>query len=308
LRCLANLLHLAGEGAFGVRIDREGDGLPRRKPADVRLHDRGLDLHPSQILRDGEQGWCVQAGGDGLASVDAAVHHRAGDRCADVRVLEIDLRLPQHRLFLLHLRDVVGELRLGRPKRRPGGAGCGGLGLLLCASGVHLRLGGTVGVLRLLPNAGGDDLPLGQRPLAVELPLGVVERELGAGDLRLGRQVRGLSILQLGAVPIDLRALHRDEGLHDLELGLGLADLGLEALRVDPSNDLALSDRRVEVGVQLLDQAGDLGADLDLHDGVERPGGGDGGHEIASIHRCRPVGRRVRGYQERQRGSQRQRE
>src|SRR6185312_1787843 len=54
-----------------------------------------------------------------------------------------------------------------------------------------------------------------------------------------------------------------------------LVDLRLEDLRVDAGDDLVLLHLGVEVGVELLDLTGDLGADLDRDHRVQGAGGGD---------------------------------
>ena len=48
--------------------------------ADIGLVDLELDLHLRQILGDGEQLRCLQAGGHGLAGLDIADQHHAVDR------------------------------------------------------------------------------------------------------------------------------------------------------------------------------------------------------------------------------------
>ena len=71
-------------------------------------------------------------------------------------------------------------------------------------------------------------------------------------------------------------------------LSLGLEDVGL-----DPRDQLAPADRRVEVDEDFLDLAGHLAADLDGGDGRQGAGGRDGGHDGAAVHRRRPeAGRR----------------
>jgi hypothetical protein len=60
-------------------------------------------------------------------------------------------------------------------------------------------------------------------------------------------------------------------GLRLGEVRLVLVDLGLERGGVDLGDDLVLGDAGVEVDEQLLDRAGDLGADLDEQVGLDRP-------------------------------------
>src|SRR6266498_3902603 len=61
--------------------------------------------------------------------------------------------------------------------------------------------------------------------------------------------------------------------------------------RTAARDDLALFHLGVEVGEELLDLTGDLRADLDRDDGVERPGGGDSGGQRAAGHSGRAEGR-----------------
>ena len=61
-------------------------------------------LHLGQIASDDEQGWRLQAGGDGLADVDVARDHHAIDGCSDDRVTQVDLRLIERGLRLHDLR------------------------------------------------------------------------------------------------------------------------------------------------------------------------------------------------------------
>ena len=62
---------------------------------------RRLDLHVRQVARDDEELRRLQARGDGLADVDAALDDDAVHRRADLGVLEVDLGLRQRRLTLL---------------------------------------------------------------------------------------------------------------------------------------------------------------------------------------------------------------
>src|SRR5688572_3283641 len=57
--------------------------------------------------------------------------------------------------------------------------------------------------------------------------------------------------------------------LRGVEIGPRLVDLGLDGFRVDPGDELALPDDRVEIGVELLDLTRDLATDLDRDDRVE---------------------------------------
>src|SRR5262249_39558246 len=58
----------------------------------------------------------------------------------------------------------------------------------------------------------------------------------------------------------------------------------------DPGNDLVLPHLRVEIGEEVSDLSGNLGTDLDRGDGIQRPGGPDGGVQRATLDRGGPEG------------------
>ena len=116
--------------------------------ADVAFVDIRLDLHLCQVAGDHEQGRRVQAGGDGLAGLDAALDHRAVDRRADHRVGQVGLR--------------PGQTGLGRSQGGPG------------------RIDPGADRQELL---GGEEALVEQRPVAAVLVLG-----LGQGGAGLGRR------------------------------------------------------------------------------------------------------------------------
>ena len=60
--------------------------------------------------------------------------------------------------------------------------------------------------------------------------------------------------------------------LGDVEIGLVLVDHRLIRARIDLGADLALLHLRVVVAVQLLDHAGDIGADDDGEHRIDRAG------------------------------------
>ena len=104
--------------------------------------------------------------------------------------------------------------------------------------------------------------------------------EIGRGnELRLQELVRPLQ-LQLRVFEGDARAL--DVGLQPGHGRFGLIDLRLQQRRIEPRDDLALPDLRVEVGIQRLNRAGHLGAHLHGRDGLERARGFDGFHHVAA--------------------------
>jgi len=100
-----------------------------------------------------------------------------------------------------------------------------------------------------------------------------------------------------------------------VHIGGGLTDLGLEALRVDAGNDLALLDLVVVVDQQLSDLARHLGANADLHHRPHRAGRRHHGLqrallELGKLELLRLVGRfqgppGADGYRRQGRGSHR---
>ena len=87
-----------------------------------------------------------------------------------------------------------------------------------------------------------------------------------------------------------------------LEVGLGanqvrasLLDLRLEEGRIEARQHLPLAHQRVEIGVQLLDGARHLRADLNRRDGLQRAGRADRFREVAARDARRSDGRR-RGF------------
>ena len=95
------------EGAAGIGIDGEAGALALADLGDVGLVDADLELHRAEILGDGEQDRRLEGGGDGLAGIDLAREHHAGDRRIDGRLGEIGLRRGE-------LGPRLRDLRLGR--------------------------------------------------------------------------------------------------------------------------------------------------------------------------------------------------
>ena len=134
-----------------------------------------------------------------------------------------------------------------------------------------------------------------------------VERgHLGAHGVELGRRDEVLRHQVLLALEVALRLVELDLGpaalgerlLHvglgdkhrcarRLHVGAGLAHAVLEGLGVEPRDELALLDRRVEVGEELLDLAAHLRADLHLRDRRDGARGGDGGLQRPALQRRR---------------------
>ena len=98
--------------------------------------------------------------------------------------------------------------------------------------------------------------------------LRAIELRLRVGELHLG--------------PLEIALRLAQVGLRLRQVGARLLDLGLEQRRVEPGEDLALPDERVEVGVQLRDVARHLGADLDRRDRLQRAGRADRVDDVAA--------------------------
>ena len=88
------------------------------------------------------------------------------------------------------------------------------------------------------------------------------------------------SQLHLRVLEADPVALEVGLALH--ERRLRLLDLGVDRVGVDPQEDLALLDDRVEVDRDLLDDAAHLRADRDRGHRVERAGGADDFGDVAA--------------------------
>ena len=141
----------------------------------------------------------------------------------------------------------------------------------------------------------GDEALDAQVALPPEVALGVDDRHLTLGGLGAGDGQGRARIVEVGPGTLHRGLLVEHRGLRGLDLRLGLVHLGLEGLRVDAGDDLALLDLGVEVGVELLDLPGDLGADQHRDHRVQRAGGGDRGGDRAARDRggaergrCRP--------------------
>ena len=109
-------------------------------------------------------------------------------------------------------------------------------------------------------------------------------------EVRLRRQV--LREQLLGPLQLHPRVFHADLALLEVGLALhqrrvGLLDLRVDRVGVDPQQDLALLDERVEVDgdavlAQFLDDAAHLRTDLDGRHRVERAGGADHFGDVAA--------------------------
>jgi len=92
-----NLDHPPGKRPIGISVDRESDLLPHLDLPNIRFVDMRVDTHLTEIVSNGKQRRRLHAGGDGLPKFHAAPDHNAGDRGADDRALEVDLRRAQRR-------------------------------------------------------------------------------------------------------------------------------------------------------------------------------------------------------------------
>jgi len=101
VRCQPDLSDLALELAVGEGVDAEARVRTLAHATDVGFIDTGLDLDLIEVLSDGEQHWCLQAGGDGLAEIDRPVDHHTVDRRADLGAFEVDLGCFQRCFALL---------------------------------------------------------------------------------------------------------------------------------------------------------------------------------------------------------------
>ena len=273
----------------GKRVDREAGAVVELDAADVRLVHARLDLHPREVLGDGEEHRSLKARGDGLADV-----HLAGDDDAvhgglDRRVVEIDLGLLERGILLLHQRTrglggglghaELGERRLDTRRER----------LLSRPGGVELGHRSVVGGLRRVEIALGDELATEQLRLPVEVTLGVHGLHQGLGGERLGFHEPRAGVVDVGPGALDLRVLVQDVRPGGVQIRLRLVDPGLEDVRVDPGDDLVLLDDRVEVDHEVLDHPGDLAPDLDDDHGVQVAGRRDRSGEGTSLDTRHPV-------------------
>ncbi len=263
-RGLAHLPHRAAEDAAGKGIHGKRRGLPLADAPDLGLVDRGVDLHPAQVLRDHEEFRRLQARRDRLARLhrfldDDAVHRRAdgGALEVDPRLRELGLALPHQRLDVVHLGLTHRELGL---------------------RDLDLLLGCPVGELGLVQRRRRHEVLLVQHPVALELALGIGQVDSRARDLGVQRG--------------DVGALGEHRGARRLHVRQRLAHAQRERVRVDAGDDLPFPDRRVEVGEDFLELPGDLRADLHHGHRVHRAGGRDRRRDRAALDLRQPVGGR----------------
>jgi hypothetical protein len=130
---------------------------------------------------------------------------------------------------------------------------------------------------------------LGDRALVeVDLSLALVVGALVAVDVVL----RDDALLLQLAVALVVDAGVGEAGLVLVELGLGALQIGarlvnhdLERAWIDLGAQLPRLDLGVVVAIETLDDARDVGSDLDRDDRVDRARGHDRAHNIAGAHR-----------------------
>ena len=135
-----------------------------------------------------------------------------------------------------------------------------------------------------------------RRLLRREHRLSGVDRNLGGVEIALRQELSRTELLR--ARVLLLRVGELDFGALEVALCLGqvgarlrqvgarLLQLRVEHRRLEPRDDLALLDDRVEVGAEPADVARHLAADHDGRDGLERPGRSHRIDDIAARRRC----------------------
>jgi len=133
------------------------------------------------------------------------------------------------------LEQRVGDLDLSlrRAERRAGGALLSRARVVLGHRGIVLHLRGILVGL-------GDKIARAKVVLASEVPLAVHDRHLRFERLRVGRGEGSAGVLEVRVSLLDHGLLVQYHGLRGVELGLGLADLRLEEIRIDPRDALTL--------------------------------------------------------------------
>ena len=286
---LADLHDPAVEGLARKGVHRELRGPVDPDTADVSLVDAHLDLHFRQVSSDGEEGRRRQTRRDRLPDIHRPRHHHAVDRRVDRGVLEIEARLVQRRFLLLHLRAGGLQHRFGDAELCLGGPDGAGERLLLGARSVEHSDGGVIGGLGRVVFALGNQRALEKLCPPAEVTVGVGDRHLRARRLRLALGQRRPRVPHLRPRALDLGLLVEDVRLGRIHVGASLFDLRLEGRGVDPGDHLALTHDGVEIGVEPLDLARDLGADLHRRDGVEVARRRDCGDDRSTLRPLGPV-------------------
>ncbi len=200
---------------------------------------------------------------------------------ADIGLVDADLEL--------HRGKILGDGEQHRRLER-GGDGLAGIDLAREHHAGHRRIDGRLGKIGLRRGqlrAGLADLRL-RRAHAGDRALVLGARRIELGPRRHPAVGQAEHLLLPGEVGAGLR--RRGLGGGDLRLrggepGLGLDDRVLQPRRVEPGERLALRDAVIIVDEHLGDEAGLLGADLDLVGRLQIAGRGDGDGEAAAAHR-----------------------
>ena len=246
----------AEEGFVLEGFDLDAGGLAEVDLADVGLVDLALDVDLGDVADghdEGGGGAEDEDGADGVADLDVAGEDGAVHGRGDGGVAELLFELLE------------------------GGLGLGDLGLGLAElRGVDADLGDG-----LVAGVDGGEVFL----------LGVVERLLGDDAFFGHLQIAFVGVLvhgQVGGLGVDPVVF--DGGCGGASVGFGGGELGLlggdlieDLLLIELGEDLALFDVGVDVGVEAGDDAGGLGFDLDLGDGLDLAGGDDGAGDVAEF-------------------------
>jgi hypothetical protein len=238
--------HLRPKAPLGI-VDLEDHGIG---------HDVLIDLCVVPDLRDPAAKFILRV------RVDVEARHLPDLHAPDVRLIDVCL--------YLHLGQVLRDL-----EERGRLEGCGD-----CLPNIVLTIDDdTVD--------GGEDLRVTQVRHRLR------KRGLGLLDLRARRLVCSLCRVDVGlrsesgvqepalALILDARIV----GLHlrPRDVRTPLLDLCLERCRIELRQKLALLHGAIEVGVEARDDARDLASDLDVRDGGEGAGRGDGGGHVPAI-------------------------
>ena len=144
-------------------------------------------------------------------------------------------------------------------------------------------------------DAAGDDHPGNRRADHAVAQIDAIPFQLRLGQFDLGHGGVNLLASDVQLLPghqilalecghpfdLDLRQIQRR--LAGQHVRLALLDLGLEQRRIEFGQHLILLHRVVEIRVNFPDRAGHLGADVNDHDRIQRPIGGDDLDDVAPV-------------------------
>ena len=246
----------AEEGLVLEGLDLDAGGLAEVDLADVGLVDLALDVDLVDVADghdEGGGGAHDEDGADGVAEFDVAGEDDAVHGGGDGGVAELLFKLLERGLGLLYLG--LGLVEFGVVYGDLGDGFVAGVG------------GGEIFLLGVVEGLLGDYAVLGHLEGAV-----------------VGVLVHG----QVGGFGVDLVVLDGGGGgvgvgLGGGELGALGVDLGEDLDLVELGEDLALFDVGVDVGVEAGDDAGGLGFDFDLGDGLDLAGGDDGAGDVTAF-------------------------